>query len=368
MNNGLSQHWTRDEEKLAAFVLNKIDEKEMSVLAAHLDTCDECRKRVQEERGILAGIRRFGRSEIKRKLKLRLRRDQKRRFEWINAASIAAAIVIMLGGVFATRWFFDFKQEKPKTHEIILSEQKETEPGKRSLWIIGRVIEVKDISEPRKDITLAEKISPEVNARKDIPLSEAVSRGKKESDKMDASSPAASYEYMAADEHKAQDSEQEKSLASTPVSSELQKESRALSVEKSVIRVGYDSLVKGSVKPAASKEYPVSIAETKSKQQEIVVKKRKSEFTARRRQPVKNIIVRRGNMKDLPASMSSEDVTAIHTRMERTAKGIMLTFYSNSIKDTTATNVEAITQDSIIVTFRKKQIVYYIPGGLSGGM
>jgi hypothetical protein len=368
MTNGLSQHWTLDEEKLAAFVLQKIDQKEMPFLSAHLEKCSECRKRVQEEREILTGIQRYGRSEMKRKLKLRLRRDQRKRFEWINVASLAAAIVIMLGGVFAIRWFIDFKPGKTKVQEIILTEQKETEPGERSLWIIGKVIEVKEQFEPRKDVSLAEEISPEVKVHKDILLSETDSRGKKESEKKDTSAKATSSGYMASIDQEVRKKGQENTLASAPVPSELQKESKAISEDKAKTRVGFDSLAKGRLEPTASKEYPVSIAETKPEQQKIIIKERKSGFTARQRHPVKNVIVRRGDIKDLPASMSSGDVTVIHTRMERTSQGILLTFYSNSIKDTIATNVEAITQDSIIVSFRNRQIGYYIPGGLAGKM
>jgi hypothetical protein len=368
MNNGLSQHWTLDEEKLAAFVLHKINQQEMSLLAAHLEKCSECRKRVQEERELLTGIRRYGHLEMKRKLKLRLRRDQKRRFEWINVASLAAAIVIMLGGVFAIRWFVDFKPGKTKVQEIILSEQKESEPGKQSLWIIGRIIEVKEKSEPRKDVSLAEEISPEVKVQKEIPLGETISRGKQESDKMDTSLPAAGSRNIAVNDQEVRDTNKEKTLANAPAPSISTQEIAVTSNSRTINRVSYDSLGRVSSKPAPPKDYPVAIAEAKLEQHEDVFKKRKSSFAARQRYPVKNVIVRRGNMKDLPASMSSGDVTAIHTRMERTTQGIQLTFYSNSIKDTVATNVEAITQDSIIVSFRNRQIGYYIPGGLSGKM
>jgi hypothetical protein len=368
MNNGYLQHWTLDEEKLAAFILQKIDQKEMSHLITHLETCSECRKRVQEERELHAGIRKYGRSEMKRKLKSRLRRDQRRRFEWINVASLAAAIVIMIGGVFATRWLIDFNQDTSKTREILLSEYKESEPGKQPLWIIGKVVEVSEKSEPPKDIAFADEINPEVKLREEISIGETAKRGKRWSEKMDTSIQTAGSEYMASIELESRDRKQENALAGAPVTSEIQKKSKALGSDKAEIQASYDSIAKVSAKPAASKEYPVTIAEAKQDQHEYASKKRPSSYITRQRTPVKNVIVRRGDMKDLPASLRSGDIAAIHTRMERTAQGILLTFYSNSIKDTVATNVEAITQDSIIVSFRKKQIVYHIPGGLSSGM
>jgi hypothetical protein len=368
MNNEISQHWTLDEEKLAAFILQKIDQKEMSHLTAHLETCSECRKRVQEERELHAGIRKYGRAEMKRKLKLRLRRDQQRRFEWTNVASLAAAIVIMIGGVFVTRWLIDFNQDKPKSREILLSEYKENEPGKQPLWIIGKVIEVSEKSEPRKDIAFADEINPEVKARKEISLSETSGKGKLESEKKDTSLPAASYGNIAANDQEIADRKQENALARATVPSELQKKSKTSSADKTDNQAGYDSIVEASSKPTVLKENPRTVAETKPEQDEFTLRKRPSSYITKQRHLLKNVIVRRGDMKDLPASMNSGDITAIHTRMERTAQGILLTFYSNSIKDTVATNVEAITQDSIIVSFRKKQIVYHIPGGISSGM
>jgi hypothetical protein len=71
---------------------------------------------------------------------------------------------------------------------------------------------------------------------------------------------------------------------------------------------------------------------------------------------------------DLPASMKTGDASAVQTRLEKTSEGMVLTFYSNLIKDSVATAVEAIGSDSIIVTFRNKQIEYDIPGGLGGKM
>jgi hypothetical protein len=119
------------------------------------------------------------------------------------------------------------------------------------------------------------------------------------------------------------------------------------------------------VVPPASK--PASISESKTDLRDRAVAKQKSLFAMKKRRPAKNIIVRRGDMKDLPASMRTKDPSAIQTKFERTPNGVLLTFYSAAIKDTSATFVEAVTADSIIVFFRSKQIAYHIPGGLNGG-
>jgi hypothetical protein len=137
MNETTSQHWTSDPEKLEAFVFHRVNEKEQIKLTAHLKQCNKCRQLVQEERELISGIRRFGRIEMKGRLKLRLRREQSRRVEWTQMASIAAAVVIMLGAVFTIRWFVDFDQNKNHSREIVF---KESEPSRRALWITGKVI------------------------------------------------------------------------------------------------------------------------------------------------------------------------------------------------------------------------------------
>ncbi|MBN1397709.1 MAG: zf-HC2 domain-containing protein [Bacteroidetes bacterium] len=363
MNNDLSKHWTLNEEKLAAYVLNKIDEKEKLVLANHLETCADCRKRVQEEREILEGIRRYGRSEMKQRLKLRLRRDQRRRFEWINAASIAAAVVIMLGGVFATRWLFDFKPQKSDSIEIVLSEPKETEPGMRPLWIIGRIIEVSDIPESGESIAFADEIRSETIMQNNELPDKTDSRGKIES-KLDSPSSPADNEYIASYDKELENIKQKTAPASTASVAEPQKGLSAKSEDTRLARIGTDSLANVSGKAAASRESPTAIAEVKIAEQEAPVKKTRSAFSSRKRRLLKNIQVRRGNIEDLPASLRTADASAVHTQMERNERGLLLTFYSNAIKDTVASIVEAVTKDSIIVTFRDKQIGYYIPGGI----
>jgi hypothetical protein len=137
MSEMTSHHWTSDPDKLEAFVLHRINEQDEIKLSAHLKQCDECRQRVQEERELISGIRRFGRSAMKRRIKLRLRHEQSRRIEWAQVASIAAAVVIMLGAVFTIRYFVDFGQNKTHSHEIAL---KKSESSHRALWIIGKVI------------------------------------------------------------------------------------------------------------------------------------------------------------------------------------------------------------------------------------
>jgi hypothetical protein len=137
-----SQHWASDPEKVEAFVLHRIDESERVSCTAHLNQCEECRRIVQEERELVAGIRYVGHKEMKRRVRQWVQSGQGKQFDWTQAASLAAAIILMLGAVFTIRWFTDFNQSKTRSHEIVL---KSDDASQRSLWIIGKVVEQKRV-------------------------------------------------------------------------------------------------------------------------------------------------------------------------------------------------------------------------------
>jgi hypothetical protein len=418
----LSYHWTSDQEKLEAFVLNKIEKKERALLAAHLEKCEDCSRKVQEERELLAGIRRFGRAEMKRRLRMRTRRDQGRRFEWIHAASIAAAIVVMLGAAFAVRWFINIEQ-KTKTREIILSENKESKPGERALWIIGRIVEVKakpagglpaekenrslaDRIEKQSEKVKGETIAQEMTSSQTAGLKEETSGTAQR--RADTAGPVA-YEPVRTDAFKSRASSQEKAKnypQSISISRSQTNESRrALSLPLGAreSRISDAEKKKAQPTPAAYDRLKLPAADSnKAKRSGESAGLMKSEtstapqITAKTRQPlmaeekpvlhseysakremrpaanrgrsIKNIVVRKGDMNDLPASMRTRDASAVHTRLEKTREGMVLTFYSDIIKDSVATSIEAVAPDSIIVTFSNKQIEYHIPGGLGGKM
>jgi hypothetical protein len=137
MSERQSNHWTIHNENIESYLLHKLDETQEKEFTDHLHQCEECRLRVRKERELIAGIRRFGKSEMKRRIKQRMRREQGRRFEWTQAASIAAAVILMFTAVFAIRWFTDFEQNKTRNHEIAF---KKSDVSQRSLWITGKVI------------------------------------------------------------------------------------------------------------------------------------------------------------------------------------------------------------------------------------
>ena len=107
-----------------------------------MNQCEECRRVVQHERELVAGIRYAGRIEMKRRVRQWVQSRQGRQFAWTQIASIAAAIVLMLGAVFTIRWYTDFNQSKTRAHEIVL---KSDNSSQRSIWIIGKVVEQKRV-------------------------------------------------------------------------------------------------------------------------------------------------------------------------------------------------------------------------------
>jgi hypothetical protein len=137
MNDQQSEHRTMSVENIEAYLMHQLDEIKEQEFMQHLQTCEECRLRVQKERELIAGIRRFARSEMKHRLQQRMRREQGRGYEWTQVASIAAAIVLMLGAVFMFRWFTDFEHGRTRSREIVL---KGDDVSQRSLWITGKVI------------------------------------------------------------------------------------------------------------------------------------------------------------------------------------------------------------------------------------
>jgi hypothetical protein len=137
MNESKSKHWALEGDNVEAYVMHRLDEKLMQEFSLHLQQCRKCRSKVQQEKDIQVGIRRFGRWEIKHRLQQQIRRDRNRRFEWTQVASVAAAVVIVVVAVFTLRWYTDIGQHKTKSREISI---KQDDVSQRPLWITGRVI------------------------------------------------------------------------------------------------------------------------------------------------------------------------------------------------------------------------------------
>jgi hypothetical protein len=238
------QHWTSDQEKLEEFIFHRIDKIEEKELRAHLNICEQCQKRVQDELELLTGIRRFGRVMMKQRLRQHIRRDRAKRFEWTQVASIAAALVLMFAVVFIVRWFTEIEQNKTRTREIIL---KENESSQHTSWIIGKII----------------------------------------------------------------------------------------------------------IKQQKFQNIPL---------------KRSSSFVVKHGNVYQTISIRRFDIAELPSSTNNINKSLVHTLVEKTPDGLQMTLYTNITSDTLASDIEAVTSDSLIVHFPNYQIAYHIPGGWKQAM
>jgi len=268
MNGEHEQHWTSDAETLEAFIRNRLDERERAPLAAHLESCADCRARVRAERELIAGIRSFGRTDMKRRLNLRLRRDRSRRFEWTQVASIAAAVILMLSAVFVIRWATEQTEMNSGAHAIAF-EQKSTKAPAHALWIIGTIV-------PRTDAL-----------RKSVP---SAVRRFAEQDRADERFSPAAKSAPAAD---------------------------AVPAEK-------------------------------------------------KREPTPNIVAVRQTPSANALDRRDAETGSIRTLLERTPDGIRLTVFTDAFRDSIATRVEAVTHDSILVTFGNVEIAYRLPEGWAG--
>ncbi|MBI3787949.1 MAG: hypothetical protein HY276_06800, partial [Ignavibacteriales bacterium] len=117
-------HWTADAELVERFVLNRTEPNERKTLEAHLAVCENCRRVVQSEQEFAAGVRRFGRDELKARLKQRIGETKSRQLSWAQVISVAAAIVVLVTIGIYNRWFF----QKPDL--ITTTEQISREPEK----------------------------------------------------------------------------------------------------------------------------------------------------------------------------------------------------------------------------------------------
>src|SRR3989304_2584400 len=106
MPDETGKHWTDGEDLLARFVLGKLDAREASSLEQHLAECARCAEAARTEQVIAAGLKRTGREELKQRLAQRLRQQRSHRFNWYQAAGIAAAVVLLVAVALRGDWFF----------------------------------------------------------------------------------------------------------------------------------------------------------------------------------------------------------------------------------------------------------------------
>jgi hypothetical protein len=165
------EHWTRDSDALDQFILRRLPDEERAERELHLAGCAECRERVRLEAAFVAGIRRFGRHEMKERLSRTLKakgeyrhagvpaaaapaiaimeaaeavppRQVRRSRSWISAFALAASVVIVVGVGYLNHWWTAEHQSAPtvsdsfaKADEHVAEEkaQPAPQPGSQKL-------------------------------------------------------------------------------------------------------------------------------------------------------------------------------------------------------------------------------------------
>ncbi|MDE3058779.1 MAG: hypothetical protein KGJ59_12570, partial [Bacteroidota bacterium] len=111
MSDKKISHWTSDADLVEQFLLRRLDSKKISECGMHLYDCEQCRRIVEQEAELIAGIRRFGRREIKKSLRARLKNEEGFSLAWTQIVSVAAAVFLILIGAAIYKLWVEPEQE-----------------------------------------------------------------------------------------------------------------------------------------------------------------------------------------------------------------------------------------------------------------
>lgn len=186
MTQQTNGHWTDDEELLSKFVLHQLSDAEERRLSEHLRDCSRCQLAVDDETQLVAGVRHAGRLALKRNLESQLARSRQhtttstpRRISiagipWPRVASLAAALVIIIAVGVYNNWFgsryrnVTTIQDTDEAQRTLSNEQKqESSPGMSEKKDKARIDQGTEKSAPdKKAITSVKPLneSPEPHA------------------------------------------------------------------------------------------------------------------------------------------------------------------------------------------------------------
>ncbi len=110
------------------YLRHALSEQEMSEFEAHLNECRDCMSIIKREQLMTAGIRKYGRQELKERLRLRVGESGSGRMPWASAVSAAAVLLIVVGFGVYNRWLL--VKETPGLDEAAQPSQRSPEMGK----------------------------------------------------------------------------------------------------------------------------------------------------------------------------------------------------------------------------------------------
>ena len=114
-----AEHLAFDPELLERYVLDRVSAEERLAIGRHLRLCAQCRRAVQEERVLAAGVRRSGREELKKKIGAHPVRFSP---SWQQVLSAAAVLLVLVAAGIYEEWL------APRTPEPVQAPLAQSQP------------------------------------------------------------------------------------------------------------------------------------------------------------------------------------------------------------------------------------------------
>lgn len=331
MNATTETHWTDDADLLERFVLNKVGEPERSALGDHLSRCERCRQAVRQERELAAGVRLLGREKLLQRLRERLRASEPNLVRRYQIVSLAAAVTLMAIGFSVLSLYygsFDWPT-KFSSKEYVVNQR------------------VPDSSKELAEGVPQRKPAAETGAES---APSAVSR--EELAARSVSGPGVRSETAAGGAHA------------------VEGESRPPTTEGAFWLLGTITVIHESSKETAD----LAAEEKRESARRRAITQREAgqvnRFTIRKGHLTQTIILSQRPTTALPESrlpkMRERTEHSVETLIERQPDGLSITMYLDRVAagaDVSSARVEAVTEDSLILTVGNERIAYRIPGG-----
>jgi hypothetical protein len=363
MSNAKNSHWTEDENLLERYVLGRLSENERMPLEAHLQGCEQCRSAVQTERTLAAGVRRYGREQLKGRLNQRIAssmRSGRTTTTWRQILSAAAVLVIAVGIGFYNGWFSSDKM-KGLSDRQRGAELKKPEAEKDQ-----------NVVERRKE-DIASHVAAEAD-KKALGKSETTEKGRSEKLFADQSTGAGGRQTNKLDKSRvkvepipsapvsgAGATTRSDSIATQSQPMPLKARSMQLWTEGTLLQGSQSKQKKQSLDafqaPKRDQLQQLRIAtEQAGRQLEPGEKGRRDEFQITQR-GADRLPVERQNLQ-VPSAQS------IQTYIEETDQGLNLTLFPDTLFDEVVlqnAKVEIIRPDSIIIEIASRKYGYRLP-------
>ena len=367
MSNADSKHWTNDQDLLERFVLGDLGKETQRQLDRHLADCVECREAVRREREIAAGIRRFGREQMKARLKKAVdasHREVRHSLSWQKMASIAAVLVVVIGIGYYGRIFKVLEGDQIASHE---------QADKKDLAAE---------SQARKEEKPQLEVTPETRLEPDSKMSAGSElAGKKEAEAYSPDKREKSIS-LALKESKGE-STKDAAVSAAPAGmaevSEAKKTSGGLSTSSSVKdeagiwtegRILEDPLLSkgplpgGKFDRAAVQSQGFANQATQTKELEGLSKTKGNQKWTVTQRPSDLLPVSR-------QQLYRDKQPSIQTHVSQTPDGLTMTLYLDSLYPTSDLDsawIEEIQPDSIVLHVQSRRIGYQLQGELLQGL